>query len=373
VASLSGLLVGKDARAQATDVFCISSASHLHSQLPVINNVARRGNALDLRFQSGYYDLGNVGGSTAIQIERNALSSVALRAHRISGGWNPGCTLQSTLQNADTSTVLDARGQKSILTFMQVLGPWSSMDWRVSLRIDQLHLADSSQACLQVSAQLAQPGSLGSVPLDVVIERSRFELCGTPQALVTPVMVSVEGNVTVRNNVFTHNIGPTAALGVTAATGIAAIYNNTLRHNQTVGGASSMATLSATTIYFQNNLIADGVYTGAQRDLFLMTGSAFVRNNRLGGTVFQSVPTDVLITSGNTADAPGFINTQSPRLAVNSPMRDRGLAVVPAPGYGPLDWEGHPRSQGAAPEIGAFELAPTAEQEIVLSNGFESP
>jgi hypothetical protein len=356
------------------EVFCIESAAALNAQLPTINSAARLGTAIDLRFRSGYYDLStvNTGGSVAIHLERNGLES-PLRVHRISGGWNEGCTQQAALQTAETSSVLDARGQRPLLRFRHRRGPLASgMNWTVQLRVEQLQFADAQGSCLDVSRETS--GSLQLVPLDVTIERSRFELCGAMTFAATPMSVATEGNVTLRNSVFVANRGGAAAFSLNASNGILAVYNNTLRFNQSAADSfSAMAALSAQTIYFQNNLIADSAYGGSARDVYLQAGSAFVRSNRMTGAIFQFNPSDVLITSGNTTDAPGFLNAQSPRLATNSAMRDRGLVTVPAPGYGPLDWEGQLRLRGTAPEIGAFELPPTAEQEIVFSNGFEAP
>lgn len=357
--------------AMAQEVFCISSVESLANQLPTINSSSRIGNAFDIRFQSGYYDLGQLGGAgAAINIERNGMASPT-RVHRLSGGWNAGCTAQAPSQTAQTTTVLDARGQRPLLRFRHRRGPQASgMNWSVHLRIDQLQLADGNGACVDIARDTS--GSLQLTPLDVTIERTRTELCGAMTFQASPMSVVTEGNVTLRNSVFLNNRGGAAGFSLTAANGTLAVYNNTLRFNQSAADSfSAMAALSAQTIYFQNNLIADPAYGGPSRDLYLVQGSAFVRNNRYTGSVFQANANDLLITSGNTTDAPGFINVSSPRLAPTSPMRDRGLVAVPAPGYGATDWEGQLRLQGAAPEIGAFELPPTADQEIVFHSGFE--
>lgn len=369
---LLGLAACGSAHAQSTDVFCISSAADLQAKRATIQSVERNGNALDLRFQSGYYDVSAVGATEVLRIQRNHLPDVSVKVHRISGGWNPGCSQQASTQDASSSTVLDARGQKPILSFMQVRGNMFTFPSgsRVSLRIDQLQFADSSGRCLEISHQPSE--GYAWAHLDVSIERSRFELCRPVEAVASPVYVRVEGNITLRNSVFVLNRSNTVgAFRIHAVDGTVAVYNNTFRHNEATNaevGATAYA--AGNFVYFQNNLIADGFYFGVMRDLWIHQGAAFVRNNRMLGSIVQGQP-DVLVVSGTVTDPPGFINAQSPRLAASSAMRDRGLLTVPAPGYGTVDYEGQPRVQGAAPEIGAFELPPTAAQEVVFANGFE--
>lgn len=357
---------------QAQEIWCVASAADLAAQLPQINSLSRRGNALDLRFQSGYYEVSTAPTEFAIDINRNA-SAAPSRAHRISGGWNVGCTQQAQELTLQTVTALDGRGQRGLLRFFHNRGPQSSMDWSVSLQIDRLHFLDGQQ-CIGIGNDLPF-GAQGTVPLNVTVDRVRLERCGSGPIPGTLSITNNEGAITVRNSVFAYNRAQTRTLSVDVRNNAnIAIYNNSFRHN-TVAATTGQSLIRLSTqgaIYFQNNLIADSVHLGLPRDLFLDRGAAFVRNNRMTGLIFQANQ-DVLITSGNTTEAPGFVDAESLRLAPNSPMRDRGLLTVPAPGYGPRDHAGDPRVQGAAPEIGAFELPPVTLPDALFQHGFEPP
>lgn len=357
---------------QAQEIWCVSSAADLAAQLPQINGLSRRGNALDLRFQSGYYDVSAAPTSNVIDITRNATAAPS-RAHRISGGWNVGCTQQAQELTPQTVTALDGRAQRALLRFFHGRGPQSSMDWSVSLQIDRLHFLDG-QDCISVGNDLPFGGQ-GTVPLNVTIDRVRLERCGSGEFPGTLSISNNEGAVTVRNSVFAYNRVQTNMFSVdTRGNPNIAIYNNSFRHNAVAAnGLQNLMYLETNgAIYFQNNLIADTVYLGLQRDLYLARGAAFIRNNRMTGLIFQANQ-DLLITSGNTTDAPGFVNAESLRLASNSLMRDRGLLTVPAPGYGQRDHAGDPRVQGVAPDIGAFELPPVALPDALFKHGFEPP
>lgn len=359
----------------AATVFCLApgTASQLNAQLNAINQLNELGRELDLRFQSGFFDLSGVGtDSEALPILRNS-EAAPTRMHRISGGWNAGCTQQAELNTSQTRSVLDTGGAKRLLHFRHGRSPGASSA-SVSLRIDQLTLR-GSPSCLRVSPDLGGNPSHPIRPLDVTVERVRIESCGSlvdssPNGAAMHLN-AFDGNLTIRNSVFTTNRGNAAAFRAIAGN-ILAVYHNTLRFNESNSSSdSSMVALSASTIYFQNNLIGESAYGGPARDIHITQGAAFVRNNRYSGSVFQATQ-DLLITSGNTAVAPGFAAVGfNPDLAPTSPMRDQGLLSVPAPGYGTRDFYGNPRVQGAAPDIGAFELPPLGGDEL-FRNSFEA-
>lgn len=368
---LLSVLLGTSAHAS---VFCLApgTPAQLNAHLNVINNLNELGRELDLRFQSGFYDLSSVGtDSEAFPILRNS-DALPSRTHRISGGWNAGCTQQAELINTQTSTVLDTAGQKRLLHFRHGRSPGAGSG-SVSLRIDQLTFRDSA-SCLRVSPDLTGNPSHPIRPLDVTIERIRVEQCGSSSDTSpngVPMHINAfEGNLTLRNSVFSANRGVRGAFA--AITGnILAVYHNTLRFNRSTSSDGSILSLSASTIYFQNNLIAESTYAGVERDIQITQGAAFVRNNRYTGALSQGTQ-DLLITSGNTTVTPGFAQVGfSPDLLPTSLLRDQGLLVVPAPGYGTRDYYGHPRVQGSAPEMGAFEL-PAPAGDALFRHGFEA-
>lgn len=157
--------------------------------------------------------------------------------------------------------------------------------------------------------------------------------------------------------------------------GTASIYNNTLRFNR-MGAQNFPGTVrvSGSTVRVFNNLFADTDYGGSvlPTDVFISDAAATVRNNRLGAGV-RHIGTGGVIELANTQAIPGFVNASSPQLAPTSTLRDLGISSAPFPGLGDFDFTGNPRVQGAAVEIGAYELAPLAMPDALFANGFEAP
>ncbi len=353
-------------------IYCVSDVTQLKNALATI---AVTQGSFDLRIRTGYYPLTSSAGPGQINYGLRLRSSFQSNATqpdtaRISGAWNSGCTQQSEVISVATSTLIDGQNQTGLL---EVDSAWSLAGLPPTepfdLRIDRLQFANGSDGVFNECVRIVANGDTTSRPLNVTIERIRVELCAG-----TGLVSSALGTVTVRNSVFLGNDNAiTPGVNITANEGTASLYNSTFRFNRmgTASSASQVRVMGPTTYVF-NNIFADADYAGgAARDI-LVSGTSFVRNNRVVGSVVNLFG-GAVIQSGNTTAAPGFAAAFGPQLAASSALRDLGLNAVPSPGFGNRDFVGNVRVQGAAVEIGAYELEPLALPDRVFSNGFEAP
>jgi hypothetical protein len=351
-------------------VYCVGTVNELRNVLAAIPGTG----SFDVRIRSGYYPLTAPAGGVfnyglMLKMVFGALPGQT-GASRISGAWGIGCTQQAEVITVANATLIDGQDQTGLLyveseesIVPQPLTP------AFDLQIDRLQFANGApplgHACVKVNRSSGLPRDL-----NVTFDRVRVDLC-TRTALGS----QAGGPVTVRNSVFIAN-GDAFHPGVniSAYEGAASLYNNTFRLNRM--GADSFGAqvrIAGQTVYAFNNLFADADYGGGTaRDIRVVDGTGIIRNNRLAGSVVHETGGG-LIQSGNTAVAPGFANTSGPQLAANSALRDLGLTAAPAPGVGTRDIAGSIRVQGAAVEIGAYELAPLALPDAVFANGFEAP
>jgi hypothetical protein len=302
----------------------------------------------DIRIRSGYYALTNLGGGAAFKADLfGALE------YRVSGGWNSDCTQQSLLpQNA---TVLDGQGTVGIFA-VDIRGAGT-------FRLSRLTLFDGtvpagaafSSGCADITALQATSDATVSV------EHVRFDSCRDGS-------LRIQGTINeglVRNNLFLEG----QALGgpdlfAVSSSGPIRINNNTFRRiTITVVSGSVVMGIGEGQIGFSNNLIAETILPQGAVELVGQNLSG--RNNRLLSQNGANGGNPILL---NTLTAnPGFLNASNARLAANSPMRDAGYSIAVG-GVGDSDLDGSARVQGAAVDIGAFELAPTA----LLVDGFEA-
>lgn len=351
-------------------VYCVGTVDELRNAVTAIEQDG--GDDFDLRIRSGYYPLTLPAGQPyALRIRRSFFGSIYRTGqHRISGAWNAGCSQQAETLSAATSTLLDGQNQGGILTIQSVSNSYPT-ERRQHIAIDRLQFANAgagiNSACLFLNTLQIAGSHYPAV--DVTVDRIRAELCDGGA-----LRVQIRGQVTVRNSVFLANQSQTyPALSVSGYEASAAVYNNTLRYNrQSADALAAQMQVGGTVTYVYNNIIADGGYSGGiERALRMVGGTAFVRNNRFVGTVTHSTG-GAIVQSGNVPVQPGFVGPHNHRLAANSPLRDLGLADPPGNGLGPRDYEGNLRVQGAAPEMGAFELPPIAFPDRIFANGFQS-
>lgn len=377
VATLTGMLTLATTAHAGTappTVYCVSNVAQLQAALAAIQSTQ---GSFDLRIRSGYYPLTAPGGGTdnyglrLRKIFRPNDGQVGF--NRISGTWNEGCQQRAAVIDGSTTTLIDGQGQTGNLIVISDSFTVGNQPQEIhDLVIERIQFANgntgNSSSCVRVI-----PLETRFYRLDVTIDRLRVELCEG-----TALNSQVGASVTVRNSVFLGNSDPTSpgmSVSADASEGVASVYNNTFRFNR-MGAKNFPGTIrvSGSTARVFNNLFADGDYGGGilPTDILILDSAATVRNNRLGAGV-RHIGTGGVIEFANTQAIPGFANASSPQLAPTSTLRDLGVSPAPFPGLGDVDYAGNPRVQGAAAEIGAFELAPLALPDPIFANGFETP
>lgn len=380
VATLAGMLTLATTAHAGTappTVYCVSNVAQLQAALAAIQSTQ---GSFDLRIRSGYYPLtpptGGVSnyGLRLEKIFRPNQGQVGF--NRISGTWNEGCQQRATVINGSTSTLIDGQGQTGnlLVRSSSLIGGAQPTDIH-TLVIERIQFANGNVgtagfSCVRVDSQ-------GSIfyRLNATFDRLRLELC---EGAALSTLSSVTTTVTVRNSIFLGNsdlTNPGMKISTDASEGVASVYNNTFRFNR-MGAENFPGTISVSgsTVRVFNNLFADGDYGGGilPTDVLIFDSAATVRNNRLGAGV-RHIGTGGVIELANTQAIPGFANASSPMLAATSPLRDLGFSPAPFPGLGDFDFTGNPRVQGAAVDLGAFELAPLALPDPIFANGFEAP
>jgi hypothetical protein len=303
----------------------------------------------DIRIRSGYYALTNLGGGAAFRADLSGTLE-----YRVSGSWNSDCSAQSLLpQNA---TVLDGQGTVGIFA-VDIIGAGTFRLSRLTLFNGTVPAAAPfSSGCADVVAEELTSNATVSV------EHVRFDSCRDGS-------LRIQGSINeglVRNNLFIEG----QALGgpdllARSSSGPIRINNNTFRGTTiTIVSGTVISGLGDGQVVFSNNLVAETVLPSGAVELRGENLSG--RNNRLLSQGGANNGSPILL---NTITAnPGFLNASNARLAANSPLRDAGYSVALG-GVGDTDLDGSMRVQGAAVEIGAFELAPGA----LLLDGFEAP
>lgn len=357
-------------------VYCVSTVAQLQAALAAIESTP---GSFDLRIRSGYYPLtpptGGVSnyGLSLEKIFRPNQGQVGF--NRISGTWNEGCQQRAAVIDGSTTTLIDGQGQTGnlLVRSSSLIGGAQPTDIR-ELVIERIQFANGNvgtagSSCVRVDSQ-------GSIfyRINATFDRLRVELC---EGAAISTFGAVTPTVTVRNSVFLGNSAqfhPGMSISADDSEGLASVYNNTFRFNRMGGQSSSTIRVAGANIRVFNNLFADGDYGGGilPTDILILDSAATVRNNRLGAGI-RHIGTGGVIEFANTQAIPGFANASSPMLAATSPLRDLGFSPAPFPGLGDFDFTGNPRVQGAAVDIGAFELAPLALPDPIFANGFETP
>lgn len=372
---LLAAIVGMPAPAHAgtapPTVYCVSNVTQLQNALAAIQSTQ---GSFDLRIRSGYYPLTPPGGSNpnyGLRLDKIFRPNDGqLGFNRISGTWNEGCQQRAAVIDGTTTTLIDGQGQTGLLyvvsdSFTVGDQPAEVLD----LVIERLQFANGiasvGATCLRVLSRGER-----FYRLNVTIDRIRVELCEGPALNAQQTGASV----VVRNSVFLGNSAqfhPGMSISADDSEGFASLYNNTFRFNRMGGISSSTVRVSGAQVRIFNNLFADTDYGGASSptDVTVADSAATVRNNRLGAAV-RHIGTGSTIQLSNTTVTPGFANASGPQLAATSSLRDLGAFATE---LGAHDFAGSPRVQGAAVDIGAYELTPLAPPDAVFANGFESP
>lgn len=357
-------------------VYCVATVAQLQAALAAIESTQ---GSFDLRIRSGYYPLTPPTGGVlnyGLRLEKIFRPNQGqVGFNRISGTWNEGCQQRAAVIDGSTTTLIDGQGQTGnlLVRSSSLIGGAQPTDIR-ELVIERIQFANGNvgtagSSCVRVDSQ-------GSIfyRINATFDRLRVELC---EGAAISTFGAVTPTVTVRNSVFLGNSAqfhPGMSISADDSEGLASVYNNTFRFNRMGGQSSSTIRVAGANIRVFNNLFADTDYGGANvpKDVITVDGAATVRNNRLGANAAH-LGTGSQIALSNTQVSPGFANASSPQLAATSPLRDLGFSPAPFPGLGDFDFTGNPRVQGAAAEIGAYELAPLALPDPIFANGFETP
>jgi hypothetical protein len=174
-------------------------------------------------------------------------------------------------------------------------------------------------------------------------------------------------NVTLFGNSVTSGSGTAEGGGIFNSSSAATLLNDTLASNNSEGKSElgydlfndSTLNVTNTIVYDPDHAPADpdvsGSITTSQNSLFSSTVPAqmIAANGDLGGNQFGVNP-----RLGPLADNGG--PTQTMALLPGSPALDAGTDTSPLGGIPTTDQRGLPRLQGAATDIGAFEVQPSS-------------
>ena len=188
------------------------------------------------------------------------------------------------------------------------------------------------------------------------------------------LMWSGSRNTTVHNNLFVNcergiifGLGPKAPYQFSHSGG--AIYNNVIYRTEPLHADAGISLWdSPGTRVYHNTVIQNGTYPAAIEYRFDSTTNVEIVNNLTDGLILQRDGASGLVTSNYTLATPAmFVNAAAADLHLVAGATQAIDRAVPIPGLAD-DFDGDVRPSGAAPDLGADELAadPSAPAAPVL-------
>jgi parallel beta-helix repeat protein len=167
------------------------------------------------------------------------------------------------------------------------------------------------------------------------------------------------GSALISNNVFTGNSTQSVGGAIHAVWTILTFTNNTVVRNRAPGGAGVYLTATENPVV-ANNIIAWNEGDGLAGNTYgpaTVVANGFFENTRADIGPYL---TQYLGVNGNIQADPLFVSLPAGdyHLRPDSSYRDQGLSAYVS--RDDVDLDGSPRLQGAAPDMGAFELSPVA-------------
>jgi parallel beta-helix repeat protein len=162
----------------------------------------------------------------------------------------------------------------------------------------------------------------------------------------------IEGNLVTRSGHNTTRYGKVCCGGITVSSGNGTIIRNNIVYGNDVNGIEAMTTCTNCKVY--NNT----AYNNPGWNIYSFDGGSGIeiRNNIAYPKGIYSGSGSV--SSNNLNTSPNFVNAGSNdfRLLSSSPAIDAGMTLTAVP----VDFSRHPRPQGSAHDIGAYEFGATS-------------
>ncbi|HEY6544851.1 MAG TPA: choice-of-anchor Q domain-containing protein [Dokdonella sp.] len=278
----------------------------------------------------------------------------------ISGGWSgDGGACEHTNFDPSATTIAGSAAKRGLyFTFTTAFG-------------QHLYLHDVTFTNAQFAEAAGGACVFGSVMAGSIatVERVLFDDCRAPNGEHAAAQLVNAGELTLRN--------------VAVRSGTAA-YNGGLLVYTHEAGTSHIAQVSVTgTQSTDAGAFGSGiVLMDFESAMTRLSNSVSWDNDVDGPDIWVHGPSVVLErvhygSLGGTPDAniapgigdPGFVAPGNPRPRPDSELVDSGVGT-PAGGSGTFDADGHPRVQGAAVDVGAYEAAPAPD--AIFDDGFDA-
>ncbi|WP_331649486.1 choice-of-anchor Q domain-containing protein [Dokdonella sp.] len=305
-----------------------------------------------IKLREGEYDLADATALPLLGLSRTN------QIVEVSGGWTDGACTNHRLGH-DTTVLVARSTQKALSYNVQASGG-------ALLYIHDLAISSPDGTVPGNGSCLLGWTAAGN---STTIERVRLTACrGGVQSSSASGELDNKGELVLRDLVVDGgNAEFNGGLGIyTTGSGITRLNHLTVTGNQSRDPASTVNGLALHNSPDASTELANSVTWGngaGRADLYLAGGNHWLTRVHSGSRDGNAPAGDNTPSTGD----PGFIGSGNPRLRPDSILVDSGVAN-PAGGSGSYDADGRPRVQGAAVDVGAFELS-----DLLFRNGFDQP